>query len=471
MHSRLVVLGGGPAGYAAAFRAADLGVQTAIVEARPTLGGVCLLEGCIPSKALLHAVRGKAHADELAEWGIRYDAPRIDVDTMRARKDRCIAELTGGLDGLAAQRKVRVVRGRGRLEDPRTLRLEGGEHDGEAMTFETLIIATGSLSVLPAPLRVESGRLMTSQEALGLPEVPPTLLVVGGGYIGLELGTVYARLGSRVTVVEMLDRLLTGCDIDLVRPLQKRLRELFAEIRLGWKVEAVKEVAGGLEVTMAGPDGGVSERYDRVLVAVGRRPNCDNIGLETTGVQRDDSGFIVVDAARRTHEQHIWAIGDVAGQPLLAHKAFHEGCVAAEAVAGQAAAFAPRAIPAVVFTDPEIAWAGLSEEQAARQGVEVDVARYPWAASGRAHAIARTEGMTKLLFDRRSGRLVGAGIVGADAGELIGECVLAIEMGCNARDIAECIHTHPTLSETIGHAADVQLGLATEIYRPKKKQS
>ena len=469
MHSPLVVLGGGPGGYAAAFRAADLGVATAIVEARPRLGGTCLLEGCIPSKALLHAVGGRAQAEELADWGIAFGAPQIDVAKLRARKDQLVRQLSDGLAGLAKQRKVQVIRARGRLADPRTLALSGGEHDGEHLTFESLIIATGSSPAVPGPLQSKSRRVMTSQEALALADVPESLLVVGGGYIGLEMGTVYARLGSRVTVVEMLDRLLSGADMDLVRPLHKRLRSLFADIRLGCRVEGVKESGGQMEVTLAAADETTTEKFDRVLVSVGRRPNCDDLGLGNTAVQRSDDGFIVVDAAQRTREAHILAVGDVTGQPMLAHKAFHEGCAAAQVVAGRAGPSRPRAIPAVTFTDPEIAWAGLSEEQARRRGVDVDVARYPWAASGRAHAIGRTEGVTKLLFERSSGRLVGAGIVGSDAGELIAECTLAIEMGCRAEEIAATVHAHPMLSETIAAAADVQLGLATEIYRPKRK--
>jgi dihydrolipoamide dehydrogenase len=473
MHSQLVVLGGGPGGYAAAFLAADEGMEVTLVEAESRLGGTCLLRGCIPSKALLHVARVISEVDELRDdWGVTYPAPQIDIDRVRARKDKVISTLSGGLSQLAKQRNVRVIQARGVFENSTTLRLEG-DHESippEGMlTFGSCILATGSVPAMPPAFRIGTDRVMDSTGALELKEVPKSLLVVGGGYIGLEMGSVYANLGSKVTVVELLDGLLMGADRDLVRPLQKRLEKLFDKrIYLNTKVGSMAEVDNQIEVTFEGPGKYGHERFDRVLVSVGRRPVTAGLGLENTLVQLDNRGFVVCDAQQRTADPNILAIGDVAGEPMLAHKASHEAKVAVEVLLGEPAVFEKAAIPAVVFTDPEIAWAGLTEEQAKKEGRAVDVDVYPWKASGRAQALGRTEGFTKWLIDPETHRVLGCGIVGAGAGELIAEAVLAIEMGCEARDLTESIHPHPTLSETLMNASEVHFGTATEIYKPKR---
>ncbi len=471
METQLVVLGGGPGGYAAAFMAADLGMQVTLVDAEPRLGGVCLLRGCIPSKALLHVAKVVAEARHAAEWGVSFPGPKIDLEAMRARKEKVIATLTGGLAQLAKRRNVQVIRARGVFEDSQTLRLEpAGEKPPAAdrLRFRHCILATGSSPMRLPALELPTPRVMDSTAALELPEAPESLLVIGGGYIGLEMGTVYAALGSRVSVVEMTDGLLPGVDRDLVKPLHKKLEKDFAAIWLGTKVVAMAEKKDAVEVTFEG-EAKKAERFGRVLVAVGRRPNSAGLGLENTKVQVNPRGFVVADNRCRTADPHVLAIGDVAGEPMLAHKAAHEGKVAAEVLAGhEAAVFAPRAIPAVVFTDPEIAWAGLTETEAKTQGRAVEVAQFPWAASGRAQSVGRTEGMTKWLIDPETQRVVGCGIVGAGAGDLIGEAVLAIEMGASAEDLAQSIHPHPTLSETLGFAAEVHLGTATDVYRPKR---
>jgi dihydrolipoamide dehydrogenase len=475
MHSQVVVLGGGPGGYAAAFLAADLGLEVVLVEADPRLGGTCLLRGCIPSKALLHVARVISEAREMSEWGVEFGSPKIAIDKLRQRKEHVIATLSGGLAQLAKRRKVRVVNARGVFVDSQTLQLEGGDsktYDDGRLTFDHCILATGSVPAMPKMFQIKSDRVMDSTGALELVDKPETLLVVGGGYIGLEMGTVYAELGTKVSVVELLDGLLPGADRDLVKPLEKRLREVFETIMLSTKVVAVKDVGGRVEVEMEGPDGAkFKNTYDRVLVSVGRRPKSNGFGLENTKVKVNEKGFVEVDEQQRTSDPHIFAIGDVAGEPMLAHKASHEGKVAAEVLAGEPAAFDKAAIPAVVFTDPEIAWAGLTADQAKRDGREVHATQYPWQASGRATANGRNEGLTKLLIDPGTDRVLGCGIVGAGAGELIAEAVLAIEMGCTARDLAESIHPHPTLSETVGFTAEAYLGTATEIYRPRRKQT
>lgn len=472
IHSKVVVLGGGPGGYAAAFLAADLGLEVTIVEADQRLGGTCLLRGCIPSKALLHVARVMSEAMEVAEWGVEYPKPRVSLDKMRARKEQVLDTLSTGLAQLAKRRNVRLINARGLFVDSQTLQLEGGDrstYESERLTFEHCILATGSVPSMPKIFKIDSPRVMDSTGALALEEVPQSLLVIGGGYIGLEMGTVYAELGSAVTVVELLDGLLPGVDRDLVKPLEKRLRNRFAGIHLNSKVVELKEVGEKIDVRVEGTEFSGTHSFDRVLVSIGRRPLTTGIGLENTKVKINDRGFVVVDAQQRTTDPHILAIGDAAGEPMLAHKASHEGKVAAEVLAGRPAAFEPQAIPAVVFTDPEIAWAGLTAEEANRTGQDVTVVQYPWQASGRAIAVGRTEGMTKWLVDPTSDRVVGCGIVGMGAGELISEAVVAIEMGCTARDIAESIHPHPTLSETMAFAADVYLGTATEVYRPKRK--
>jgi dihydrolipoamide dehydrogenase len=470
-HSQVVVLGGGPGGYAAAFLAADLGLQVAIVEADPRLGGTCLLRGCIPSKALLHVAKVISEAADMAEWGVDYPKPRLSIDKMRARKEKVIETLSGGLSQLAKRRNVRVINARGIFVDSQTLQLEGDSstHDSERLTFDHCVLATGSVPAMPKMFRIESPRVMDSTDALALEEVPKSLLVIGGGYIGLEMGTVYAELGSAVTVVELLEGLLPGADRDLVKPLEKRMRERFAGIHLNTKVVELEPAGDKVNVRVEGSEFNGTHAFDRVLVSIGRRPVSTGIGLENTKVKINDRGFVVVDEQQRTADPHILAIGDVAGEPMLAHKASHEGKVAAEVLAGRPAAFEPQAIPAVVFTDPEIAWAGLTAEEAQRTGRDVSVAQYPWQASGRAIAIGRTDGMTKWLIDPSTDRLLGCGIVGAGAGELIAEAVVAIEMGCTARDLADSIHPHPTLSETLSFAAEVYLGTATEVYRPKRK--
>jgi dihydrolipoamide dehydrogenase len=471
MHSPLVVLGGGPGGYAAAFLAADLGMEVTLVEADSRLGGTCLLRGCIPSKALLHVAKVVAEARELADWGVAFGPPRIDVAALRARKEKVIATLSGGLKQLAKQRKVKVIHARGVFEDSQTLYLkgEGAPADDPRLSFDHCILAVGSLPARMAAFDLGTDRVLDSTTALELKDVPPSLLVVGGGYIGLEMGTVYAELGSQVSVVELTGGLLPGADRDLVKPLHGRLQKLFKAIYLDTKVAALADKGDAIEVTFEGKEGKRTERYGRVLVSVGRRPNSAGLGLDRTRVELDAKGFVKVDDRQRTADEHILAIGDVAGEPMLAHKASHEGKVAVEALHGGPAAFQPAAIPAVVFTDPEVAWAGLTEEQAAKQGRTVEVARYPWAASGRAQALLRTEGLTKLLVDPGSDRVLGVGIVGPSAGDLIAEAALAIEMGATVRDLSETIHAHPTLSETLMFAGEAHLGLATEIYKPKRQ--
>ncbi len=472
MNTQLCVLGAGPGGYAAAFLAADLGLQVTLVDLEPRLGGVCLLRGCIPSKALLHVAKTMADARHLADWGIAFAEPTIDIDAVRARKEKVIATLTGGLKQLADRRKVNIVQARAAFEDSQTLKLtpvNGSTLADDRIAFEHCIVATGSSpSRIPA-FDLPTPRVMDSTGALALPDVPESLLIVGGGYIGLEMGTVYAALGSRVSVVEMTDGLLPGADRDLVRPLQKRLQSTFEAIYLNTKVASLVDRTDSIEVTFDGDVPEKTRRYGRVLLCVGRRPNTAGMGLEKTKVVVNDRGFIEVDRQRRTADPKIWAIGDAAGEPMLAHKAAHEGKTAVEALLGRPAAFEPKAIPAVVFTDPEIAWAGLTETEAKRLGRPYEAAQFPWAASGRAQAIGRTEGLTKWIIDPESQRVVGCGIVGCGAGDLIGEAVLAIERGCSVRDLVEAIHPHPTLGETLGGAAEVHFGLATDLYRPKRK--
>jgi dihydrolipoamide dehydrogenase len=474
-HSQLVVLGGGPGGYAAAFLAADEGRQVTLVEAEPRLGGTCLLRGCIPSKALLHVARVLSEVEELrGDWGVEFGEPQIDVAKVRERKDKVISDLSKGLHQLAKRRGVQVIHARGVLESATTLRLEGGDAASltdDQLSFDQLILATGSTPAMPSPFALDTPRVIDSTGALDLAEVPDSLLVVGGGYIGLEMGTVYARLGSEVSVVELMDGLLPGTDRDLVKPLHRRLKSLFGgRIFLNTKVGSLANVGDGIDVSFEGPGKFGVERYDRVLIAVGRRPNTRGLGLENTQIKLDDRGFIICDQRQQTAEPNIFAIGDVAGEPMLAHKASHEAKTAVEAVLGRETQFDKQAIPAVIFTDPEIAWAGLTQEQAAQGGRPVEVAIYPWAASGRAQALGRTEGMTKWIIDPDSNRVVGCGIVGAGAGELIAEAVLAIEMGCEVRDLTESIHPHPTLSETLMNAGEVYFGTATEIYKPRRTE-
>jgi dihydrolipoamide dehydrogenase len=465
----LVVIGAGPGGYAAAFLAADLGMDVTLVDPEANPGGVCLYRGCIPSKALLHVAKVIHESRAAKNWGLNFEEPAIDLHRMRAWKNEVVGKLTGGLGQHSKRRKVTYLRGTARFSDARTVqvRKEGGGQ--ETLAFGSAIIATGSCPGA-IPGFPDSPRVLDSTTALELEDVPERLLVIGGGYIGLELGTVYAALGAKVTVVEMLDSLLPGVDADLVRPLARRLEDELEAIHLKTRVASVKETKSGLEVEFESEGGGPPPQvFDRVLVAVGRRPSATDLGLETTRIQPTPEGFIPVDARRRTAEDSIFAIGDVAGQPMLAHKASHEGRTAVEVIRGEDVIFKPAAIPAVVFTDPEIAWAGLTEGEAKAEKRKIEVARFPWAASGRSITLDRTDGVTKLLIDPDTERVLGVGISGPGAGELIAEGVLAIEMAATARDLELTIHPHPTLSETMMFSAEAFFGTATDIYRPKQR--
>ena len=463
---RLVVLGGGPGGYAAAFLAADLGLSVTLIDEAPNPGGVCLYRGCIPSKALLHVAKVIGDARDAEEWGVRFTKPRIDLDKVRGWKESVVGRMTGGLGSLARQRKVTLLQGRGRFSGSREIAVttDAGE---QRVGFDHAVVSTGSRPAVVPALALDSDRVLDSTSALELPDVPKRLLVVGGGYIGLELGSAYAALGSAVTVVEMTDGLLPGVDRDLVGILERRLRGSLAAIHTGTRVDAVEETERGLAVTLSGAADG-TKTYDRMLVSVGRVPNTGDLGLEHTGVTVGPDGFIEHDDQQRTGDPTIFAVGDVAGQPMLAHKASHEGRVAAEAAAGKRVAFEPQAIPAVVFTDPEIAWCGLTETEAKAHGRDVEVARFPWGASGRATTLGRSEGLTKLLVDPGNERVLGCGIAGPGAGEMIAEAVLAIEMGAVATDMRLTIHPHPTLSETLMEASEVLFGTATHIFRPRR---
>ena len=466
---QLVVLGGGPGGYAAAFLGADLGLKTAIVDVEENPGGVCLYRGCIPSKALLHIAKVLHEADAARAMGIDFGKPRIDVDAVRAWKEGVVRKLTGGVGQVAKFRKVTFVRGFGTFVDAHTLSVSmeaGGE---QIIHFDHCIVATGSRPAA-LPMFRDVSRVLDSTTALDVREIPKSLLVVGGGYIGLELGSVYAALGSRVSVVEMMPGLLPGADRDLVAVLEKRISKSFERVMVDTKVVKADEKNDGIHVTF---DGAVKETvaYDNVLVSVGRKPNTSGFGLENTKARVNDRGFIEVDAQRRTDEPSIFAIGDVTGDPMLAHKASHEGRTAAEVIAGHKVVFEPNAIPAVIFTDPEIAWCGLTETQAKEKGIDVAVAKFPWGASGRAMSIERTDGLTKLIVDPKTERVLGVGIVGAGAGDMISEGALAIEMAATASDVKLTIHPHPTLSETIMEAAEVFYGQSTHVYRPRKKES
>ena len=466
----IAVIGGGPGGYAAAFLAADLGMSVTLIDPEVNPGGVCLYRGCIPSKALLHVAKLLEEAHQAKDWGIEFAAPKIDLGRLRSFKENVVKKLTGGLGVLSKQRKVRFVQGRAAFENSTTLSVSKGDGSQESLSLDRIIIATGSRPAIVPPLKLDTPRMMDSTGALNLEDIPDTLLVVGGGYIGLELGSVYAALGTRVTLVEMLPGLLPGADRDLVLPLHKRLEKMFDGILLNTTVVAVKDESNGIRATLQGQDGTPQEKvFDRVLVSVGRKPNSEIAGLEKTRVQVGQRGFIQVNKQLQTEDPSIYAIGDVVGEPMLAHKASHEGRTAVEAIAGHKVAFEPNAIPAVVFTDPELAWCGLTETQAEKENREVKVAKFPWAASGRAITLDRPEGMTKLLIDPQTERVLGVGIVGAGAGELIAEGVLAIEMAALAKDVGLTIHPHPTLSETIMESAEVFFGTATDTYRPKRK--
>jgi dihydrolipoamide dehydrogenase len=466
--TQLLVLGSGPGGYTAAFRAADLGMQVTLVERWPMLGGVCLNVGCIPSKALLHAAKVIEEAEEMGARGIAFGVPEINLEKLRGWKVSVVNRLTGGLRTLAKQRKVEVVQGVGRFVSPNVLEVMGNS-GSERIRFEQCIIAAGS-EAIRLPGLPDDPRIMDSTDALELPEFSGGLLVIGGGIIGLEMACVYDALGSRVSVVELTPTLMPGCDPDLVRPLERRIRSRYEQILLGTRVARVEPLPEGIRVTFEGEKAPAPQVFGRVLVAVGRSPNGRLIGAEAAGVNVTDRGFITVDRQLRTNVPHIFAIGDIAGPPMLAHKAMHEAKVAAEVAAGHRAAFDVRAIPSVAYTDPEVAWVGLTETEAKAKGIKVEKGTFPWAASGRSLSLARDEGMTKLLFDPDTRRLLGAGIVGTNAGELISEAALAIENGCDAADIGLTVHPHPTLSETVAGAADAVEGTLTDLYIPARKK-
>ncbi|MDA0270550.1 MAG: dihydrolipoyl dehydrogenase [Chloroflexi bacterium] len=452
---RLAVLGAGPGGYPAAFLAAERGWDVTLIDPRANPGGVCLYVGCIPSKALLHAAHTVRLAEDAEAFGIAFGEPAIDLDRLRGWKDDVVEKITGGLGTLAQARRVRSVRGMGRFVDGHTIRVASGGELVE-VNFDVAIIATGSSPVVPPPLRLDSNRVWDSTAALELREVPETLLIVGGGYIGLEMATLYSALGSHVTVVEMTGTLLAGADEDLVRVLSRSIEDRIHEVLLDTRVTALREHAnGGVEADLADAEQEVTRTFDRVLIAVGRRPNSADLGLEHTGVSINERGFIVVDHQRRTTDASIYAVGDVAGEPMLAHKATHEARVAVEAIAGEPASWDPAAIPAVVYTDPEVAWCGLTEQDARARNIEVQVARFPWTASGRAVALGRTDGVTKVVVEPGTERVLGMGIAGPGAGELIAEAVLAVEMGARLDDLRMSIHPHPSLTETVMEAADV----------------
>ena len=465
----VVVIGAGPGGYPAAFAAADHGRKVVLVNAEAKPGGVCLHRGCIPSKALLHVAKLIHEAEEATACGVHFEKPKIDVDALRKFKNDVIDKLTGGVGELCKARGVTLVNAWATFADSSTLDLKYPDGKTGKLKFQHAILATGSSPVVPPMFQKNDPRVMDSTGALELADIPGRLLVIGGGYIGLEMGSVYAALGSKVTVVEMLPGLLPGADRDLVRPLQKRLEKQFAAIHLNTKVESLDVGKSEITARLTGEDKQTrEEKFDRVLVSIGRKPNSRDLGLEKTKVQIDAKGFVVVDAKRRTQDPKISAIGDVAGEPMLAHKATREAKVAVEALVGEPAEFDSIAIPAVVFTDPEVAWCGLTETQAKAENKEVTIVRFPWAASGRAVSIARTEGLTKVICDAKTQRVLGIGIVGAGAGELIAEGVIAVETACVARDLADSIHAHPTLSETIMEAAEGVFGQATHMYRPKR---
>lgn len=453
----VVVIGAGPGGYAAAFLAADLGLKTMIVDLEENPGGACLYRGCIPSKALLHAAKLVNETKQAQEFGLTFQEPEIDIERLVEWKNGVIGKLTGGLGQLRKARKVKHVQGRASFIDNTTLAVEGSD---ETITFKHAIIATGSRPFIPGPLALDSERVMTSTEALELRDLPDSLLVIGGGYIGLEMGTVYSSLGSKVTVVEMEKRLLPGADADLVRVLARGLNERMHEILLGTRVVKMEETSEGITVTF---DPERTETFDKVLISVGRRPNTENLGLENTKIELDAQGFVKCDGQGRTAESNIFAIGDISGQPMLAHRASHQGRLAARAIHGSKAVFEPHAIPAVIFTDPELAWAGVTEEEAKEADIPHKVARFPWGASGRALTLGRTDGLTKLILDPETERILGVGIVGPGAGELIAEGTLAIEMAATAEDLSLTIHAHPTLSETVMESADVFFGTATHV--------
>lgn len=467
MHAEVLVLGSGPGGYTAAFRAADLGKQVVMVERHERIGGVCLNVGCIPSKALLHTAQIINEAEEMGGHGVKFGKPEVDLRELAGWKDSVVKQLTGGLQGLAKQRKVTVVQGEGSFTSPNTLQVEG--KDGvKTISFDNCIIAAGSRVTKIPVFPHDDPRMMDSTDALELEDVPKRLLVIGGGIIGMEMATVYDALGSKITVVEMQDSLIPGADKDIVKPLLKRVQGKYENIFLSTKVASIEPQDDGLLVTFEGKDAPETDKFDKILVAVGRTPNGKLINAEAAGVAVDDWGFIATDGQMRTNVSHIFAIGDIVGQPMLAHKATHEGKVAAEVIAGQKSVFEPLTIPSVAYTDPEVAWMGLSEDEAKKQGIDYVKGAFPWAASGRSLSLGRDDGLTKALFEKETGRLIGAGIVGPNAGELIAEAALALEMGADAEDMGLTIHPHPTLSETLCFAAEMAEGSITDLMPPRK---
>ena len=470
--TQLVVIGAGPGGYAAAFAAADLGLQVTLVDPEANPGGVCLYVGCIPSKALLHVAKVVAEAKHAPAWGVTFGEPKVDINKLREYKDAVVAKMTGGLGQLNKARKINYIQGMATFVNNTTLSIALVKGGQETLVFEKAIIATGSRPTTIPGLSIKSDRLMDSTGALALPDIPKSLLVIGGGYIGLELGSVYAALGTKVSVIEMTTGILPGADRDLAQILHRQLEKTMHKIMLGAKVTGIKEVKNGLEVSVEGEglkDDEKTQVFDRVLISIGRRPNSAVPGLNTTSVKVNEKGFIDVDKTMRTAEANIYAIGDVVGEPMLAHKASAEARVAVESILGHDVVFEPQAIPAVVFTDPEVAWCGLTETEAKKQNRKVEVARFPWQALGRAVAIDRPDGVTKLIIDPVTERILGVGIVGSGAGELIAEGVVAVEMAALASDLKMSIHPHPTLSETMMEAAEVFFGQSVHVYRPKKK--
>lgn len=467
---QVTVIGGGPGGYAAAFLAADLGMNVTLIDKEKNPGGVCLYRGCIPSKALLHIAKLINETSEAKEWGLEFSKPKINLDRLREWKNEVVDKQTGGLGQLLKAKKINYIQGKASFLNSSTLRIEKIDGKTEEHKFEHAIIATGSIIATIPSLNIKSERVLNSTTALNLPEIPKRLLVIGGGYIGLELGSVYAALGTKVSVVEMMPGLLPGADRDLVSYLAKRIENTYDKVMLESKVSELKEVKNGIQVKIENKEGKTSnETYDYVLMSIGRKPTTEGLGLENTNVKVDELGWIKVNNQMRTDEPNIFAIGDIAGEPMLAHKASHEGRTAVEVIESKKVTFEPLAIPAVVFTDPEIAWAGLTETQAKEQNIKYEAAKFPWAASGRATTLGRSDGVTKLIIDPDTERILGVGICGAGAGELIAEGVLAIEMGANATDLRLTIHPHPTLSETIMESAEVFFGQSSHLHRPKRK--
>ncbi|MGR9107069.1 MAG: dihydrolipoyl dehydrogenase [Gammaproteobacteria bacterium] len=467
IHTEVLVLGGGPGGYTAAFRAADLGKEVTLVERYPVLGGVCLNVGCIPSKALLHLAQVIHECEELSKYGVEFGKPKLDLEKILSWKEQVSGNLTKGLSGLARQRKVKVLTGIGKFLSQSTLEVAAAE-GVQRISFDHAIIAAGSRATKIPSFPNDDPRIMDSTDALNLAEIPKRLLVIGGGIIGLEMATVYHALGSQITIVELLEQIIPGCDKDLIKPLYQRIKKQYENIYLSTRVSEIKALKNGLKVSFEGEGAPESDTFDRVLVAVGRRPNGDSIGAEAAGIAVNEKGFIPVDNRQRTNVKNIYAIGDIVGNPMLAHKATHEAKVAAEVIAGLHSAFQALTIPSVAYTDPEVAWMGMSEMEAKEKGIEYEKASFPWAASGRSLSIGRSEGLTKILCDKKTGRLLGAGMVGTNAGELIAEAVLALEMGADAQDIGLSIHPHPTLSETFGFAAEMIEGSITDLYIRKK---